>query len=361
MADLMSGTYTYDSLRKKYADFAVPAAKFKIGGTDLMGNKKLDIQSIEANLSLTHAGSVQIVIGGCYDYEKSSFDSQLKAKAVLGNVVEAEFGYGSSTVLVFKGYVAAVDVNFEEEEGITMTITAMDVRRLMMTGGCHYLLHDVKNYSEAFEAVMKPYKKLCTVKVDATNDKLETPLSQTATDYDFITRDLIGTGRAEREFFVLGDKAYFRKPKSAASPVLSLGIGLGLISFERSSGYVDHEIQVVGYDPGGQKKVSGKAKAKTKEKQAQALASPGTVVYTAPDAATEAQAKARAKAIAERAVAECQTGTVRCVGLPQIVPGRFVEFVKMDSTLNKKYYVTEVCHRYDETGFETTFEVGGWK
>lgn len=361
MADLMSGTYTYDGLKKKYGNFMVPAFKIRVGGTDLAANKNIKICEIQADLSLSHAGSVRVVFSQCYDYENSALNAQLKKSAVPGNVLEAELGYGSDTLMVFKGYIASVDVNFDAEDGITLSVTAMDARRLMMTGGSHYRLYEVKKYSEAFDEIMKPYKKLCSVRSEATKEELETPVSQTDTDYNFVTRELIGSGKADREFFILGDTAYFREPRSSKSPVIELGIGSGLLSFERSSRYIHHEVEVIGYDPGGQNRVSAAATAKPDGRQTEALSSPGKRVWSAPDAVTEAQAKARARAIADRLVAGNQIGRIVCVGLPQIVPGRFVKLSKLDSDLNKKYYVKEVQHRVDENGFVTTVETEGWE
>lgn len=361
MADLMAGTYTYEELEKKYRRFQVPAAKIKIDGSDIVSNQKIYVQEIRVILSLCYSGSVQVVVTRCYDYKNHALDPEMKSKAVPGKVLEAELGYGSDTFPIFKGYISAVDVEFDAVDGISMTITAMDVRRLMMTGGAHYLMHDVKNYSDAFEAVMKPYKKLCSVVTDATDDKLETPLSQTVSDYDFVTQELIGTGKADREFFVVGDKAYFRKPRSSESPVIGLGIQKGLYHFERSGGYINYEVEVIGYDPAGQKTISGKAMAKSSDTQASALSEPGKRIWTAPDVVTEAQAKDRAKTQADRLAAISQTGRIECVGLPQIVPGRYVEIKKLDSMLDKKYYVTEVEHQIGEDGFVTNFEFGGWK
>lgn len=360
MADLMSGSYSFESLEKKYKGFCVPAAKIKIGGTDIMSNKKIHVQELKVSLSLRHAGSVQVVLVDCYDYEKHALDAEVSGKAVPGNVLEAALGYGSDTLTVFKGYIASVEVRFDAEEGMSVVVTALDVRRLMMTGGAHYRLHEVKNYSDAFAAVMKPYKKLCSTVVDATSDALENPLSQTSSDYDFIVRELIGKGKAEREFFVLNDKAYFRKPKSAKTPILSLSIQKGLYRFERALSYINDQVEVIGYDPASEKSIAGSASAKTSEKQTAALAESGKRILTATDGITEAQAKARAGALAEQLVARYQTANIACVGLPQIVPGRYVEITKLDSALDRKYYVTEVEHRIDAGGFVTEFETGGW-
>ena len=50
-----------------------------------------------------------------------------------------------------------------------------------------------------------------------------------------------------------------------------------------------------------------------------------------------------------------------CIGLPEILPGRFVKIDRVDSLANKKYYVTRVTHTYDRSGFTTRLEAEGWE
>lgn len=360
MADLMTGKYTYKALKSQYKEFKVPAAKVMVGGSNVIGTNGFHLEYLEVNLSLDSASSVVCRFSDCYDQKNSNFNSKVKSKLVLGSKLEIELGYLSSTMSVFEGYIAGVGVNFDEEETIGYEITGLDVRRLMMCD-CHYMIHDVKHYSEAFEAVMKPYKKLCSLTVDATIDNLEMPLSQSTTDYDFVTRELIGRGKADREFFVLGNKAYFRKPRSNKTPIMTLGIKMGLRKFWRSALYLDQNIQVVGYDKTGQTQIEEKAQAKSKEKQIQALVASGNQVVTAPDISSPKAAKERAESIARNLLCKSQQGSATCVGMPQIVPGRFIKMDDIDDSMNKSYYIIRVKHICCEHGFTTDFDLEGWE
>ena len=97
MADLMTDAYEYESLRKTYKNFTTPAVKFKIGGTDVIQKKELQVLSVETTLSLNSAGSARIVLGGCYDYKNGSFDKTVKDLAVNGNDLRA-LGYEGKAI-----------------------------------------------------------------------------------------------------------------------------------------------------------------------------------------------------------------------------------------------------------------------
>ena len=49
------------------------------------------------------------------------------------------------------------------------------------------------------------------------------------------------------------------------------------------------------------------------------------------------------------------------VGLPELVPGRFVSLKGLDSDLDLDYYIREVRHEIGSDGFSTTLEIGGWE
>ena len=91
-----------------------------------------------------------------------------------------------------------------------LSIAAMDVRRLMMEGTSREEVHVVSTYSAAFQEVMKRYSALCpNLEVDATDKDEITQIVQRTSDYDFVSENL--ARKANREFFVLGDRAYFRE------------------------------------------------------------------------------------------------------------------------------------------------------
>ena len=363
MADLMSASYDYSALKKKYDDFSVPAAKFTVGGSDLMEMKdEFLADSIEAVLSLDSAGSARIRLTGCYDMEAGSFSSKLKKLAVLGKTVELSLGYGSSCTKIFKGYLAMTSMNLDEEEGISFELTAMDVRRLMMTDNFRQREHSIKNYSDAVSEIMKRYQKLCSLDMDKTAENFKDGLIyQNASDYDFIVRDLIKSGRTEREFFVVADKAYFRKPRSVGTPVVTLGLDQGILSFSRHAVYENQKIIVQGWDPAAGKAVEGTDTAKSADSITDALGAAGERLITDPSCQSSSEAKKRAASIAGGYLVKSQKAEAVCRGLPELVPGRFVRLARVDGNMNKKYYITRVVHRLDGDGFRTELSMEGWE
>lgn len=359
---LMDGIYTYKLLQLKYGNFMVPAAKLLVGGTNILGLKDISIHSINIRLSLNAANSATFSMNSSYDYEKGAFDSNLKKKAVLGKTVEVKLGYGSSLTTVFKGFVASLNISFDVEEGITYEVVALDARRLMMSDNKRIVNHTVNNYSDAVETILKRYKKLCTAKVEATRDNLDGKvITQNVSDYDFIVQDLIGGGKVDREFFIVGDTAYFRKPKGSGTAMLTLSVGEGLKSFHRSASYLNHKIQFLGQEEGTGKPLVGEALAKSPDTQVNALSDVGVVSESAPDCHSASELKKRAENKAGELEDTSSQATATCVGLAEIVPGRYIKISRVDASVNKKYYVTGVTHSYTMGGFVTTMEMEGWK
>jgi phage protein D len=356
---LMEDSSNFSSLSKKYDNFRVPAAKLRVGGRNILDIKGVSLDNLQIRLSLNGAGSASFTMNDCYDYKNSTFLKELKSAAVLGKTVEAELGYGSSTVLVFKGFLAAVDMALDVEDGISFVMTAMDARRLMMTDNQHSVMYTEKKYSDIAKKILKRYEPLCSAKVEATSGELENPIQQELSDYEFLTGKL--ARQDGMEFFVVADKAYFRKKKSNKTPAITLGIESGLKSFKRRAVYLDRKIQVQGYSANPGERILGEADAKSGEKQEKALHEAGLTVVKMADISTAQAAGNAAKSLAEALADESMQAEGTCVGLPQIVPGRFIKIEGIDSMADKKYYVTEVSHTLGGNGFTTSFEINGWE
>lgn len=357
MADLMNLVSDYGLLEAKYGNFQVPAMKFIVNGQDLMMTMELIPVSVEITLSLRSAGMAVIKLAGLYDIESHSFKAAVKARLAPGTVAELEVGYLSATQRVFKGFVAMVGAEFGEDA--ILVVTLLDARRLMMTGGRKQLLHNVANYSDAVKTILGEYSRLCSPVIDATSDSLESPVSQTTNDYEFIVRELIGSGKTDREFFVVGDKAYFRKPRSVKSPMLTLQFGRELTGFKVDFSYLNLKVEVIGYDPGEQQAV--KASAQAKGFLTQSMLQGTAPVSVSPDADADSSQKAslRAGALARKSEEKGCVGRGSAIGLPELIPGRYLQIKGLDSMVDHKYYVTEVTHVLDENGFMTYFQIGG--
>lgn len=288
----MSGTCVYDSLVQKYKNFMTPAFKIKCEGKDIISSLQAAVEDVSINLSLDYASSCSFTVVNAYDLKARTFDSKFKSQFILGTIIEVEIGYGSSTTMVFKGYIS--EVNYEFRDVPVISITALDVRRLMMESNARMIIHSVQSYSQAFSEVMKRYQKICTsLVIDKTNEKLPN-VTQRLPDYDFVAHELCR--KADREFFVLAGKAYFRTPQKVTTPIMTLEWGKGLMAFSRNALYYDGTVRVIGFDEANKKSLVAEEKVKGDPNQKAVISEPQPSITTDPDAYELEQAKQRAKA-----------------------------------------------------------------
>ena len=352
---LMDGKYEYSSLTGKYSQFRTPAGRLKLGGSELP--RGVGVEQIGATLSLEGASAVTFTVAGAYDLKAGGFDPKVKALLKLGTKVSLELGYGSALTEVFQGYISGVSVNFSDAP--SLSITAMDVRGLMMEGTSREEVHVVTTYSAAFQAVMKRYSALCSeLVVDATDADEIAQIVQRTSDYEFVAHIL--TKKANREFFVLDGKAYFREEKKVKAPIMTLAWGKGILSFSRNALYQNLEITVIGFDPDSKEAVKAKV-TETAGTAQKAVGPKHETVISDADALEVAKARKRAEKEAEKRRRKAQSGAVSCVGLPELVPGRYVALTGLDKDLDRDYYIQEVRHELGGDGFSTTLEIGGWK
>ncbi len=353
----MTGSSSYRLLESQYGNFIIPALKIKVNGSDVIKTMGLVVDQIQVTLSIKLAGMTVFKVAGVYQEKNHSFHSGVKDKFKPGTIVEVELGYLSSTQKVFKGYVAMVGAEFGDSP--LFVVTLMDARRLMMTSGKKQVLHDVKNYSDAVREVLSGYSKLCSPVIDSTSDKLEKPLSQTTNDFDFITKELIHTGKTDREFFIVADKAYFRKPQSSRLPMLKMVYGRELQNLKVDFAYLDLEVDVIGYNPKEQAVVKAGEKAAGYLSQAKLISQTPVLTMVDADADNAEKAKIRAAALARSQKMRTCVGSGSAFGLPELVPGRYLQVEELESMFDKKYYITEVTHVMNGENYMTYFEIGG--
>lgn len=358
MADLMADIYSYTELAKKYANFYVPTVKIKINNIDVIANLHLSVMDLKVKLSLYAANIVTFKLVGIYDAKTHSFQQTIKEKFVLGTIVEIELGYQSSTLSIFKGFIAMVGAEFGEIP--LLLITLMDARRLMMISGVKHVLHDVTNYSDAVSTILQNYSKLCSATIEATNDNLQKPLSQSDTDYDFIVKELISRSKVDREFFIIGETAYFRKPRSVKTPIISLSYEKEILFLKTREEYLDLDIEIIGYDSINQEIYTKKETVSVSEEQKKILGETPVFTITDPEADNQEKVNERAKTTANKREWNLRKGSCKVIGLPEIVPGRYIKIENLEEMVNHTYYITEVTHEMNEEDFTTTFEIGGW-
>lgn len=356
---LMNGSYTFSSLEKLYQKFSRPGAKIKVNGVNIIGVPGFKVTDITVSQSISVAGTATFNLVDCYDRVKCCFNPQISAVMLLGSKVEIALGYNSIYTDVFKGYIASMSWNFDNETGATCSITCMDARALMMEDFV-YECYNGGNFKSIMESIVKPYKALCSSNIDsAITESVEGALRLTpeCSVYNFIQKNLVEAGTIKKEFFILGENLYYRPARKQVLPIMTIGLGTGLLSFERSARYVNKAIEVIGQDVDNEKTVKFKTIVVSGEPQITVIQNRKTIIRAENIDMTDA-----AKMAVKETVVQVQKGVEgsgSCIGMPQIVPGRFIMITGLDSRVNGAHYITETTHSLSMSGYTTKITIGG--
>lgn len=346
----------YSSLRSEYNNFIVPTCKIKIDGTEL-STLKVKVTNINVTLELDDPSSANFTLSNIYDLKSSSLSSNVTAKLKLGSKISIELGYGSTLKNVFCGYINNLAYDFEQIPSVT--VACLDIRGLMRRNIRRGLQFDEKKYSDVAKTILDKYKTICpNQKIDATTDEIEHIMQDKVSDLEFLC-DIIGP-KAEREFLVMGDTAYFREYDKDKTPLLTLERGKGLISFTYSSSYCNETVKIYGHDEAKKDVLVVSKEVKTDNSTA-SLVTPGIIAELAlSDADDNSKATYYLNSEVKNRLRGAQSGSGSCIGIPDLIPGKYIKIDKLDTLVNKTYYLKQVKHTFSTDGFTTEFDLGGW-
>lgn len=349
-------TISMASLADKYKNFMVPALKIKIDGFDLIGAREYAVESVEVTLSQSAASAAVIKLTNVYDLKKRRFEEDVN-DFILGELVDIEVGYGSSLTSIFYGYVD--EINYELSENPSVRVTAVDVRRMMMGSQQSNVSHQVQSYSDAFNEIAKKYNSVYKTKdVDVTEKLQAECIIQNGNDYDFIKEELCRKG--DRDFFVHAGKLYFKDVSADLFSTVEMEWAKDIISFQRKASFQDVAIKVMGQNTKRKEEVTAEISLKADDKQKTLVKSENSQMDASVEDNSEAKKIAEYKADEMKKQARQATGV--CIGVPEILPGGRVKIKNGDPKLiDGTYDIIEVKHSFSNSGYRTTFEVGGWK
>ncbi|MCC8162092.1 MAG: hypothetical protein LIO86_02725 [Lachnospiraceae bacterium] len=366
-------SFTYASLKTKYENFAYPVAVLKIGGKDLAENQAgLAGSDIEVEMtSGFEAAAATFWIYNCYDYINSEFLFDAISQYIyMGSSVVISLGYGSSAREVFRGFISGVRFAFQEGGVPGVEVSAMDVKGIMMNGSYSKQLTATKFSGAVKEILQKTaYSKLKSDDIITSLDVTDTP-DQAAddrtiemvceSDYEFVVK---AAKKYNYEFFSVGGTVYFRKARSNPELLMELGPGNGLRSFEISydfTGLVE-TVEVRGMDVGKSEAISSKEKLQNKISQgskAKSLLSKSEKVYIDPTVTSVTEAGYRAKYLAEDISYRLGTLEAEFIGMPELVPGRFLKIQSLGTAVSNTFYLVTVRHIMDSDRGYITKVVG---
>lgn len=356
MAELMNtNSYPFETLAAMHGMFRAPAFKILSGTSDISADLGLHADSLEIQQTIKNkSGQCRFTIKDAYDLQKRRFTDAFKNAFPLGQPVEAYLGYGQPR-LMFKGFVADVSFAFSSGDAPSVTVVCSDIRALMLQGRLNAMPF-LSSFPVVAALLMAYYTSLFNMRFtyyDLWN--ILEDFRQNTNDFDYINSYAEKRGY---EFFVLGDYSYFRKKKSNTVPVTTLSWGEGLISFNRHytytasslKGVLNSVLSLLPFD----------ADKLVKPEYPNKMVSLKNIDFHM-DTSGAKNTLDLINMMASYALSltdDIGGGDVSCVGIPEIVPGRYITIKNLDADfLDNTYYIEEVTHSLSGSGYTTSFSV----
>lgn len=177
-------------------------------------------------------------------------------------------------------------------------------------------------------------------------------------DYDFLVK---AAKRYNFDFFIVGKTLYFIEAKKNHTPLIVLkpGSGLSMVDVGYDMTGLVKEVVVRNIDMAQGKYIGDKKKNSSKislGNKAKPLIDKQSLVYIDPTTDSKEEAGYRASYLLETMGYRLGSVTAEIVGMPELVPGRFVTLEDFGTPLNNDFYLTNVKHTYSGGNFRTNFE-----
>ncbi len=363
-----TGSYQFKSLEEKYGGFRAPAFEVSLGGSKL-DSAKFHFSSITVDIDAgPGAGGCSFTVEAQYDYEGSKWQNSLLDLVQVGEPIEIKAGYVEKK-LVFFGFVDDYTINYAAQAAPNITVNGIDAKGFLMNAKDRKYMSQKSTSAVVKEilndCVSKGYAK--KVKVGLINRDYAAELIQDGMDdYHFL---LMLAQIYNFSFLVINGEIIFDNLMKQTTSILELTLGVTLLSFSKTVSLRDQvgKVVVYGIDPKTMLPIVGEAddtSASGAGKEAGDLARGfGAIVEKEINffVQTPEECKELAQARFDQRAYSFVTGTGRCVGIPELIPGRYITLKGFDKSANDKYFISKVTHEFNEDGYYTTFIVKGAK
>lgn len=366
-----SGSYNFKSLEQKYGNFLSPTFKIKVGGFKL-DSYKIPVSHLQIQMTTENrAGLCSFTVEAMYNYETGVWSDGFLDKVDVGMRVEVEIGYADSQKRVFLGYVDKYRIDYSSQGAPQLHISAMDGLGLLMSNREKVDFGKKKTTDVVRELVMAcrhvGLADACTVD-SLPSFQAQLVKERACSSYDFLCRL---SEMCFVSFCIINGELIFSNLMKNTSPLMELTMGVSLIEFSKtvalsqqtvgsvtviSNGTVDKKevrskaVVPSGYGGAGQ---TGVQKWKALEGTNKDLVV--NFLKSADECRTVAQ-----NVLDSMSLGFVQ-GNGRCIGIPEIIPGRYIKLSGLDKETNGSYFVTAVTHTFSGEGYFTEFEVKGFR
>ena len=377
---LSGNSIGYDKLKKDYNYFKNPHAVIFVNKKDIVEkNKKLSISQVNIDLSSGFEASVaSFRIYGMFDRNKGVFNTSKHEKYLyIGSQIEIALGYSINAVPVFVGVITKINFVYEDPEIPYVVVTAMDAKGIMMANNNSRQLMATtidKAVSEILQSTTyagvtalgiikglsieptpdSPAGAGPGAATSATSVQTEKPTIEMVgeSDYEFIVRM---AKRVNYEFFISSGQVIFRPAKVDKDIMMTITPSNVLRSFDIEydiTGQVGEvEVRATDTDNGNLIKASTKVSNEWSfGSKAAKMVKGHKMVYLDPSVHTQAEAESRKDYLVENT--SYKFGTLNCetLGVPELIPGKFVEIKGLGDGASNVFYLTRVRHVMSKKG-----------
>ena len=392
--------YKFDDLKSTYEDFDSPVLVISIDGKELGDSKNgFPVSDLYIDLTCGYEASIaEFSIYDAYDKTTASYtiSNALKKYTKLGAKVEIGLGYGTEAKVVFVGAIMRVNYRHGMDDIPCIRVTAMDVKGIMMASTYSRQLK-ATSYSAAVQEIleksayanMQSSGIIASINVTDTPDKESSGLDTTSgglfgegdsssgglgslagtagnsevsessdrtiemvaeSDYEFIVK---AAKRYNYEFYTECGNVFFRKAKADTTPRIEIRPTMGMYSFDISydiTGLVN-KVTVRATDASKAKVIQAAQKNQSNlPNKAKSLIKSNEKVYIDASVTSKEEAEYRAKSLME--TVSYRFGTMECEiqGLPEYLPGYFVEFSGLGEGIDNTFYISRAIHQMTQDG-----------
>lgn len=361
------GAYQFKSLEDKYGGFVAPAFTVSVGGKKL-DSSKFHFSTITVDIDAGQgAGGCSFTLESQYDYEGGKWDNNLLGTIQVGEKIEIEAGYVKKK-RVFYGFVDDYTINYSADSAPSLSVNGIDAKGFLMNAKDRKYMSEKSTAAVVKEilneCVSKGYAKKVTV--GRIRDFEAELIQEDMDDYHFLC---FLAQTYNMCFLVVDGEIVFDSLMKKTKPILTLKLGVSLLSFSKTVSLRDQvgKVVVYGIDPRTLKPISGEAvntSAAGAGKEAGDLARGFNGIVEKElnyFVQTPQECKELAQALFDQRAYSFVSGKGRCLGIPELIPGRYITLGGFDKSASDKYFISKVTHEYSEEGYYTTFEVKGAK
>ena len=359
------GTYTFAQLAKKHDNFTAPGFEVTVDGKVLPPGK-FRIPGVEVEISATGTtGGCTFTVEGQYDVENSVWLNDAAGIIKPGAKLSVKGGYVERKEM-FYGYVDDYALSFNSDGLPCIQVNGLDGLGYLMNM-CSPFYAGEKKPKQIVETVLQKSQSAGFAKKIqvGTLSGFDTPIvKEQVDDWQFLC---MMAQRYGATFLAINGELIFDELLTKTAPIITLTVGRSIRAFHKrvSLAHQVGQVEVMGRDV-NQKPVKG-------------LASEVTVGGN--DGKTPAQwisglqdSVLRERSEFARTQKECETlaqnrlnsiamgfvsGEGEMVGIPELIPGRYLKIEGGDKMTNGTYFLTKVKHIFSTDSYLTSFEVKG--